>query len=56
MSGRVLYRPPHGWARSRGSARRAEIALWLAWALVVVCSWASLNLLVATIEELMAAW
>lgn len=45
---RVLYRPKHGWAR--GSAWRSEVALALAWALMVVSSWASLNLAVATIE------
>ena len=50
MSGRVLYRPAGGWGRN--SAWRADVARWLAFALLVVGSWGGLNLLVAAVAVL----
>lgn len=47
---RVLHRPAGGWGRN--SAWRAEVALWLAWALMVVSAWGSLNGLAALFDVL----
>lgn len=44
---RVLRRPLGGWG---ARAWRREVALWAAWAAVVVGSWASLNVATALID------